>query len=44
MGAFTATKCDLKNTRGVSFTTQGLSERVAMELKVRSWTVFFNKR
>jgi|UPI0003F9B9EF hypothetical protein len=39
MGAF-ANKCDLKNSRGAYFAIQGLSEQAAVELKVRSWTVF----
>ncbi len=32
-----------ENTGGAFFATQGLSERIATESKVRSWTVFSNK-
>ncbi len=42
-GAFTATKRGFSNSRGAFFAMQGLSERAATELKVRSWTKFENK-
>ena len=34
---------NLKNTGGAFSAKQGLSKQVAMELKVRSWTVFLIK-